>query len=451
MPKLRDLLRPKKPPSQIPLQATASHLAPSGPSISSPDELFREAQNLHQSGQLEKAIELYNLCLDRGPDRAEAFYKRANALNSLGRLEPALEDYDRAIDLNPFYAYALCNRGSVLERLDRKDEALASYDRAVGLDPKDSLTHYNRGSVLKDLKRYAEALASYDSAIALNGGYAEAYVNRGNVLRELRRWDSAIDSFERAIALNPAIAHAFQGRGICFHTLRRFEPALADYNQAVALKPELGTVYLHRGNLFAELDRHFEAAADYRKASELEPDAATYQSLAASLVRINRLEDAIDSLNKAAAIDPRLNYLLGTTLATKMQACVWDGFGDAIEQIVKGIRERRLVCNPMTLAYLMDSAALLRSATEVWVEDQIETTCDEDRSQIVATSPAPPCPPKSSKIRIGYFSGDFRTHPVAYLTAGLFERHDRVEFRDNSICVRPRIERCDSVAPGQSI
>src|SRR6185369_9257084 len=32
------------------------------------------------------------------------------------------------------------------------------------------------------------------------------------------------------------------------------------------------------------------------------------------------------------------------------------------------------------------------------------------------------------KLRIGYFSGDFREHPVANLTAELFELHDRARF-----------------------
>jgi predicted O-linked N-acetylglucosamine transferase (SPINDLY family) len=436
LPKLRDLLKPKK-PSIRPTTPTDPDVANGAPSSASPDELFREAQTLHQAGRLEKAIELYTLCIERAPDQAEAFYKRANALNSLGRPDPALADYDRAISLNSSYVYALCNRGSVLERLGRKEEALASYDRAIHLDPKDSLTHYNRGSVLKDLKRYEEALASYQAAIALNGNFAEAYVNRGNVLQELRRYEAAIDSFERALALNPTIAQAFQGRGICLHVLKRLEPALADYNKAVALKPDLGTAYLNRGNLLAELDRHTEATADYFKACELEPDPATYQSLAASLVRIKRFDLAIASLDKATAIDPHSKYLLGTSRSTKMHACVWDGLGDDLEQIVKGVSERRPVCNPMTLASLLDSSALLRSAAEVWVDEQIEGSCEEDRRRIAEESSGHPCPPRSAKIRIGYFSADFRAHPVAYLTAGLFERHDRANFEITAFAFGP--------------
>ena len=36
--------------------------------------------------------------------------------------------------------------------------------------------------------------------------------------------------------------------------------------------------------------------------------------------------------------------------------------------------------------------------------------------------------PKHKKIRIGYFSADFREHPVAALTAELYEIHDRSHF-----------------------
>ena len=36
--------------------------------------------------------------------------------------------------------------------------------------------------------------------------------------------------------------------------------------------------------------------------------------------------------------------------------------------------------------------------------------------------------PKHKKIRIGYFSADFRDHPVSHLTAELYEIHDRNQF-----------------------
>lgn len=32
------------------------------------------------------------------------------------------------------------------------------------------------------------------------------------------------------------------------------------------------------------------------------------------------------------------------------------------------------------------------------------------------------------RLRVAYLSADFHTHAIAYLTAGLFERHDRLRF-----------------------
>ena len=430
LPKLRNLLRSKKSSSQVvptPASTTADSVT-AAPRLLSWDEIFLQAQSQQEQGQLERAIELYGTCVEQAPERAEAYYKRANSLNGVGRFEAALKDYDAAISLNPTYAYALCNRGSVLERLGRLDEALASHDRALALDPKDTLTHYNRGSVLNGLKRYEEALASYESAIRLNANYAEAYVNRGNVLQELRRDEAAVESFDRAIALNPTIGQAFLGRAASRHFLKQLEHALGDYNKAIALRPDVAAAYYRRGNLLAESDRHAEAASDYLKATELEPDAAHYQALASSLLRLRRFDLAISNLDKAMALDPEGKYLLGTSRSAKMQACRWDGLGEDLERIAKGVRERRLICLPLVLAALMDSPELQRLSAEIFVQDQINSTREDDLRRLAEISPAHFPAPRSTKIRIGYFSADFRTHPVTQLTAGLFERHDRARF-----------------------
>ena len=52
------------------------------------------------------------------------------------------------------------------------------------------------------------------------------------------------------------------------------------------------------------------------------------------------------------------------------------------------------------------------------------------RGRYLAPADAAPIPRRSprDKIRIGYFSADFRRHAVSYLVADLFERHDRGKF-----------------------
>ena len=41
------------------------------------------------------------------------------------------------------------------------------------------------------------------------------------------------------------------------------------------------------------------------------------------------------------------------------------------------------------------------------------------------------------RIRVAYLSADFHDHPVAYLTAGLFEHHDRSRFEITALSFGP--------------
>jgi predicted O-linked N-acetylglucosamine transferase (SPINDLY family) len=65
---------------------------------------------------------------------------------------------------------------------------------------------------------------------------------------------------------------------------------------------------------------------------------------------------------------------------------------------------------------LIDEPLLQRKAQELRMID------DHPRSNLL---PMIGKYPKHQKIRIGYFSADFRNHPVGYLTAELYEVHDR--------------------------
>ena len=53
-------------------------------------------------------------------------------------------------------------------------------------------------------------------------------------------------------------------------------------------------------------------------------------------------------------------------------------------------------------------------------------------------SPTWSLPPyRHEKIRVAYISADFREHPVAYLMAGVFERHDRTRFEVTGVSLIP--------------
>jgi predicted O-linked N-acetylglucosamine transferase (SPINDLY family) len=343
------------------------------------------------------ALASYDEAIALGPHSAEAHNNRGNALRGLKRCEAALASYDAAIALRTDYAAAYNNRGAALADLERHEAALASYDQAIALAPNGADAHNNRGNALRELARHAEALESYDRAIALKADFATAHNNRGAALADLERHAEAIKSYDRAIALDPDYADAHTNRGIAWIELKRFEPAIASFDKAIALEPDCADVHNHRGNALFEL-RQFEAAiASYNKAIELKPD---------------------------------LKSSYGLRVLSRMQICDWRGLETDVAQLAERI-ERNHPFNPFVVLASSDSTELSRKAAQIFVRERYP----ENK----ALGPISRYP-RHEKIRIGYFSADFRDHPVAALAVELFERHDRGNFEVTAFYFGPDVQ-----------
>jgi predicted O-linked N-acetylglucosamine transferase (SPINDLY family) len=301
--------------------------------------LLRQAFQLHQTGQLREAINLYVMVLPQQKNNAQlhyllgtanlqigqhkqaiehlhqslaidpknfsAHYNLGIALQDVKRLDEALASYDCVLALKPNYAEAFNNRGSALKDLKRLEDALASYDQAIALKPDYAEAHNNRGLALQDLKRLDGAVASYDQAIALRPDYAGAHYNRGFALKDLKRLDDALTSYDEAIALKPDYAEAHNNRGLALHDLKRMDDALTSYDQAIALKPDYADAYYNRGITLIGLKRLDDALASYDQAIALKFDyAEAYNNRGFALHDLKRLDDALASYDQAIAFKP---------------------------------------------------------------------------------------------------------------------------------------------------
>jgi predicted O-linked N-acetylglucosamine transferase (SPINDLY family) len=105
-------------------------------------------------------------------------------------------------------------------------------------------------------------------------------------------------------------------------------------------------------------------------------------------------------------------------LHLKLQLCDWRGFAEDLHEITSAILRGDFVTTPFCLLALSGSARLQRLAAERWVRAQ----------RLAQSAPAPCSSWNSPKIRVGYFSADFREHAVARLIAETVESHDRSRF-----------------------
>jgi len=417
-------------------------------------ELIAEAETAASSGKRERAIELYGRAIDSAPSHAVAHYKRANFFKDLGRLDDALSDYDRAISLDPQYANAYCNRGVVLAAMDRLETAIASYDHALAHNSRDAIAWYNRGAALRELGKLPEALASIDHALDINPNYAEAHCNRGILLAELKRWDEALGGYDRAIEIHPGLPQAHFNRGTLLHKNKQWSAALASYDEAIRCDPAYAEAHCNRGALLTDLNQWSAARASIDRAIELQPDfaeahyqrgllyavtrrlegaianldraialkpdyAAAFHRRAEILMQMSQFGGAIASYDEALLLEPGRDFLRSDLRHARMCVCDWRDLDEDVQQLSAGLEADQAAWAPFHITALLGSPHLTHKAAEIW--SRLAFPPNEQLGPIIPGI-------RGEKIKVGYFSADLHTHPVALLAAELFETHDRSMF-----------------------
>jgi predicted O-linked N-acetylglucosamine transferase (SPINDLY family) len=356
------------------------------PQPSDPNVLLRRAQSFHQSGKLDKAIALYRQLAARFPGNARLLFLLGSAESQNGNGGEAVRLLEQCLLIDPLDADAYNNLGLALETLGRSDEALQSYDRAIALHPGRPEAYINKGLALHKRGHLQASLDSFERALERDPGNAEQHNNRGNVLLDLQRSGEALASFDRALTIAPGYAEAFAGRGSALQSLGRFAEALASFDRAIALDPMLAEAHNLRGDLLLAARREVEAR---------------------------------ESFQRAHSLNPRLEFVYPRLLYSKLRTCDWTNIEEQLSKLEARILRGEQLCAPFDSLGLTGSLAVQSKAAQMYAA-----------ARFPASSALGPIPPRTraGRIRLGYYSSEFRDHATTRLMAELFELHDRSRF-----------------------
>jgi protein O-GlcNAc transferase len=434
----------------------ALHLAPQAT-----EDWVNRGIALYILGRREEAIASYDRAIEQKPAIATTYLRRAKALSDLDRHDEALRDLEEALRIDPGFVDAWLLRAAVLAGIKRYDESLSACERALAVRPDSAeawlcrgnifqaLKHYDealvaceqaltakpdfaeaycsRGSILFLRKQYGEALIAYEQALSLRAGFVEAYIGRGNVFVELRRYDEALAAYDEAISVRPDQAEAWAGRGNALAAMQQDADALAAYDRAVALKSDSAEGWLGRGNIFFKRKQYPDALRCYEHTLASKSDcAAAWLSYGSALLEFNEYDRAFVAYDKAATLDPEMNYAQGHGLFAKLNMCDWTSLEANTRELLRGVREQKAVSVPFALLSIPSTPSEQWQCAQRYVKDQpVFAPVWHDKLY------------SHDRIRIAYLSADFRDHPVAYLIAGLFEHHDRSRFEVTGLSFGP--------------
>lgn len=380
-----------------------------------------------ESKRLDDAERTLNQIIKAQPKNADAlsFLSVVNAYRS--KYAEALFYISKAIEQDPRNSDAFNNKGNILRELGRITEATEAYEKAIRLNPKNAEAFNNLGVVQSALNKRDEAVNSYRNAITLMPNYAEAFSNLGNILSNTGYLEESLQMYQRAISLKPNYVDAMLNKGLVLSKLKKFNNALESCNEAILINPSYPPAWTKKGIILSENGFHEDAIHFFDKAIEIDPNYSdAWACKGTSLIQLKRHEDALVSYERAFQIDKKLSGLLGDLIHLKQILGLWPEVNDSIKKIEAELHRDLILINPFNYCCAIDSPEGAIKVAKKWVERKYPL---KNRLPTITSRRHP-------KIRIGYFSADFKTHPVAQLTAELFEMHNRNVFEVHAFSVK---------------
>jgi len=380
-------------------------------------------------GLLDQAKENFEYALKLQPRNYSYKYNLATILIKLKNYERATALLEEVIAANDRFSEAINNLTVCYMILKRYHEALAIADRAIKVIPGRAESWSNRAAVLNHLASYREALVSCAESIKLDPNYADAWSNQGYAQRRLGFMNESLISVDTALALEPNHAEAWTTKGNLLYDSGLYEKALSCYECASKLLPDNVESLLNKGNSLESLSRNLEALACYNRALMLRNDFANAWIGRGNIFsKIGRYAKAVSSYKRALQLQPNSDYLLGKLLHTELVLCDWTHFIDRRDQIREATGQGRRPATPFQALLFEDDPHIQKLIATRYAESQLRT--GESVAPFLA-------PVRKERITLGYFSTDFRDHPVSYLAAELFEQHDRGRFNVVGVYLGP--------------
>ena len=310
---------------------------------------------------------------------AEHYFRDNNYSFAKHILEKIIEIDSENSKANELLAYIHGNSG----QFDISFELLNVACRQSDCSPE---ALYYLGSIQLKRTLFGQAIETFKKSIFKGGEFFEALHDLATAQAHTGDFNAAIDNYQKCLKFGNLSYELFFNIARIYDDLKRYDEAIAHYDKALSLKPDYAEAWANKGTILNTLKRFDEAIAHY---------------------------------DRSLSLKPNLEWASGDLLRVKMKICSWSSFAENSKNMAKKILAKEKVIYPFSLLAINDDASLHKQAAKIFTQDKYMFN--------PILGPIPKYP-KKQKIRVGYFSADFKNHPVAYLISELIELHDRSQF-----------------------
>lgn len=273
------------------------------------------------------------------------------------------------------------------------DQALEHYYQYVAKHPDVAKGYVGLGYALLEQGQWAEAIKILHQAICIDGSNAGSYFMLGRAYLQQNEPLAAEQAWTNAHLLDPDLEQLYGDYCLLLFAHGKIAEALSLMEVGVTRFPQNSQFHFYLGNLLAECGSYAQAVKHYRIAVELgDLSPGLFNSMGPTLIQIGNYDEAISVLQKAQALAPdstsaASNYLLAIQ------------YSDKLSRVEKFAAAQNF------------STRFETPLRALWGNYH---RCDDV--------------PSKRKFRIGYVSGDFRAHALAFFFEPIIALHDRSKF-----------------------
>lgn len=302
------------------------------------NDKLREARNLFQQGQIEKAYALCDQLCKESPDNVDSHHLFSMVLMQLGDVGSALKHISRAIMLSPNVPQLHNNKGNIYLRTGELDQAASCYQKAIELEPSYAPAHNNLGNCFFKMDAQQKAKDCYLKALQLEAGFADAHFNyarillvEGNALSaryvlhhalELNpkhpavlgqlgeialmnsEYEESAEFFSERLKIQPTHADTYHSLGVALYKLGDFENAADAFTYSIELGTSSPDAHFNLANARIELGEFKEALKHYMQQLEVEATAEAYYNIGVILMAQEHHDDALSYFHSALEKEP---------------------------------------------------------------------------------------------------------------------------------------------------
>lgn len=272
------------------------------------------------------------------------------------------------------------------------------------------------------------ALVQYRRALAHNPRFAEAHHALGVGLRDAGDWDGALDAHRMAINLQPQHVAAHYYYGDLLGTQGHYAEAAKWLSRCIDIDAEYVEAYNRLGQVLFEQFLFPQAIRAYQAGLERDPKhGGMHHNLALAQIMLGDKTGAAAALEQAVLYQPESMNTLSYLISNKMYLCDWKDIETLSLQVVDAVVEKRAIVDPFTFQGLpvgpgnAEQFAAACGCARVGAASKGMTRAKTE--QVFQYQQR-----ADERIRVGYVSMDFRSHPMAYLMTEILQKHDRQKF-----------------------